>query len=109
MTSETTISIALLFSVVAVIAQVSSIWSNHRKAETDKESDRIEIEKNFVKLNMKLDQLTETMQRRLVDDDKLGKDLEEIKATVIKLNQNTSTLFHYKDDHEERIKQLESR
>lgn len=109
MTPEATISIALLFSVVAVIAQVSSIWSNHRKAEADKESDRIEIEKNFVKLNMKIDQLTETMQRLLVDDDKRGKELEEINATVIKLNQNTNTLFHYKDDHEERIKQLESR
>lgn len=95
MTPEATVSIALLFSIVAVISQISTVWRNHRKAEADSESDRIEIEKNFVKLNMKLDHLTETIQTLLDDDKRRGKELEEIRLEV--------------SNHEERIKQLESR
>lgn len=103
----TTISIALIFSAIAVASQISSILSARKKDRQQEEDKSIEIQKNFVTINLKLDNLAQSVQTLIESDRKRGVELAEVRETLIRVTDRIEALAKSSDDHEKRIKQLE--
>ena len=109
MTPETTVSIALIFSVIAAIGTISTIVSTikrDREAETNKQ---IEIEKNFVKINVKLDDMLENMRKISKSSEDNAERIKEMNGVLIQCTERIQTLFKKSDDHERRLNDLEEK
>lgn len=109
MTPETTVSIALIFSVIAAIGTISTIVSTikrDREAETNKQ---IEIEKNFVKINVKLDDMLENMRKISKSAEDNAERIKEMNGVLIQCTERIQTLFKRSDDHERRLNDLEEK
>lgn len=104
MTGSEGISIALLISVVSIVCVVINTYSGGKKRKTDEieaENNRkIEIEKQFVKVNLKLDEFCNSLNELIRKQDKTAEELQDIKQKLIKDNIRL-------DDHEKRITELE--
>lgn len=120
MTTNDTISIALLLSigsfVIAVINVVLSAKKQTKQSEVEKlnalniENQRqLDIEKNFVKINTKLDDFVDTTKEMMRDNERKTDDLRRLSEIMVKANERIETLFKYKDNHEKRITDLENR
>ena len=111
MTPETSISIALIISLVSIICTVINTFgsdSERRKnSERIDQEDRLGIEKNFVKINVKLDSFMDTTNSIARGQEKSNEALQDLNAKMIQANDRIETLYHYNDDHEQRIKHLE--
>ena len=92
MTSETTISVALIISLVSIACTLYNTFSGSKKSQKEQMEQEIErrasMKEEFVKVNLKLD----TFCRQL----------EEL---IRKLDKTDERL----DDHEKRITNLESK
>lgn len=106
---DKTISIALIFSGVAMLSQIYTIWTTYKKAQSENEQKNIEVEKNFIKLELKLDDFQNNISLMFQNLEKHTVKLEQISNELIKCNERIATLFKYKDDHELRIKHLEGK
>lgn len=109
MTPETTVSIALIFSVIAAIGTISTIVSTikrDRDAETNKQ---IEIEKNFVKINVKLDDMLETIRKISKSSEDNAERIKDMNGVLIQCTERIQTLFKKSDDHERRLNDLEEK
>ena len=109
MTPETTVSIALIFSVIAAIGTISTIVSTikrDREAETNKQ---IEIEKNFVKIKVKLDDMLENMRKISKSAEDNAERIKEMNGVLIQCTERIQTLFKRSDDHERRLNDLEEK
>lgn len=104
-----TISVALVFSVVAAAGTLYSIWNQHKKNVEEEERKARAQEKNFVKLDVKMDSVLGTTASILSKQEQYASKLEHLSGDIIKSNERIETLFHYKDDHEQRIKKLEGK
>lgn len=109
---ETSISIALLISIVAIACTLFNTFSGQESrqrenAESDKRRD-VDIERNFVKINVKLDSFCETSNTMLRNQEKSSDAIKDLTNQVTKISEQISTLYHYKDEHEKRITNLES-
>ena len=104
-----TISVALIFSFIAVFSQLYSVYNNHKKNEEEEERKEIEIEKSFMRLDLKLDHFQETTATMLQRQEDHAVRMEKLSGEIIKSNERIATLFKYKDDHEMRIKKLEEK
>lgn len=109
MDGTTTISLALIFSIVAVASQVYSIYNAHKKNKDEDDRKDIEMEKNFMKLDLKLDHFQETTATMLQKQEEHAVRMERLSGEIIKSNERIATLFRYKDDHETRLKKLEGK
>lgn len=107
--NETTISLALIFSIVAVASQVYNIWSTSKKNHEADERKAIEIEKNFVELGVKLDYFQKSTDTMLDRQEQHAVRMENLSGQIIKSNERIETLFKYKDDHELRLQKLEGK
>ena len=102
-------SIALIFSVIAAIGTISSIVSTikrDRDAETNKQ---IEIERNFVKINVKLDDMLETIRKISKSSEDNAERIKEMNGVLIQCTERIQTLFKKADDHERRLNDLEAK
>lgn len=106
---STTISVALLFSFIAVASQLYGMWNNHKKNQENEENKAVEIEKNFIKLDLKIDQYQKSTDTILARQDQHAVRMETLSGELIRSNERIETLFKYKDDHEVRIKHLEEK
>ena len=109
LTPETTVSIALIFSLIAAIGTISSIVSTikkDREAETNKQ---VEIEKNFVKINVKLDDMLENIRKISKSSEDNAERIKEMNGVLIQCTERIQTLFKRSDDHERRINDLEKK
>ena len=111
MTANDTISIAMILSVGSfVVALVGVILNARKQSKEDAEYKEKTIEaenqrqltltENFVKVNLKLETLTDTMNQIVVKSDKTS---EEIRTITEKIIENRMIL----DNHEKRITELE--
>ena len=106
---ETTVSIALIFSVIAAIGTISTIVSTikrDREAETNKQ---VEIEKNFVKINVKLDDMLESIRKISKSTEDNSERIKDMNGALIQCTERIQTLFKRSDDHERRINDLEEK
>lgn len=109
MNPETSLSLSLIFAIVAVIGTFVSIFNNiknNRDKETEKQMD---IEKKFIHVNDKLDVLSTNLSELIRRDEINITELKRINETLILQNERLEALFRYKDEHERRIKNLENK
>ena len=120
MTPDTTISITLLISVISImIAVVNSVRAGRKdtQAEIDAETRRrneenarqMDIEKNFVKINVKLDDFCDTSKKLMQENKEKTDQLRQVTERLAIISERCDTLFKYKDDHEKRLVALEKR
>jgi len=104
-----TISVALIFSLIAVASQLYSMWNNHKKNQEEEKRKALEVEKNFIKLDVKLDNVIGSTQSILEKQDQNTAKIEKVSGEIIKANEQIVTLFKSRDNHEERISHLEGK
>lgn len=113
MTPDTTISVALLISIVSIVCTMINTLTGGKKWQEEQNarenSRQIEIEKNFVKINVKLDDFCDTTRQLLADGNEKTEQLKKVSEQLILVSEQVRTLFKYKDDHEKRISDLEKR
>lgn len=120
MTTNDSVSIALLLAVGSFVIAVLNVIISARKERKEFEAEKLnativenqkqlDIEKNFVKINTKLDDFVETTKQMMRDNEHKTDDLRRLSENMIKVNERVETLFKYKDDHEKRISDLEDR
>lgn len=69
----------------------------------------MDIEKNFVKINVKLDDFCDTTKKMMAESNEKTEQLKKVSEQLIIVTERVNTLFKYKDDHEARIKGLEDK
>ena len=108
---DTTISITLLISLISLGCSVFNTFSGGRKdlkAQEEKESARqLDIEKNFVKINVKLDDFCDTSRKLMEENTKKTDELKSVSERLVQVTEKVNILFKYNDDHANRIKALE--
>ena len=120
MNSDTTISITLLISIISImLAIISSVRAGRKdtQAEIDAEARRrneenarqMDIEKNFVKINVKLDDFCDTSKKLMQENKEKTDQLRQVTERLAIISERCDTLFKYKDDHEKRLEELEKR
>lgn len=104
---EVTVSLSLIFSIIAAIGVVFNIFSTHRRDEEADNKKEIEMQKNFTKIEVKLDEFGRQMSEVVRRSEKSGDKIEAIGQEITKQNERINTLFRLNDDHERRLKELE--
>lgn len=106
---SSTISVALIFSVIAAAGTLYNIWNNHQKNQAEAERKAVEAEKNFLRLEVKLDNVLGQTNNILDKQEQQAVRIEQLSGEIIKSNERIATLFRYKDDHENRLQKLEGK
>lgn len=113
MNPEASISIALLISLTSLACTLINTFAGGKKRQeeqAEREKNRqMEIEKNFVKINMKLDDFCDTTKKMMAENGEKAEQLKNVSEQIVLVKERVNTLFKYKDDHEERIKGLEEK
>lgn len=113
MTPETSVSIALLISLTSLACTLINTFAGGKKRQeeqAEREKNRqMEIEKNFIKINMKLDDFCDTTKKLMSENSEKTEQLKNVSEQILLVKERVNTLFKYKDDHEERIKGLEDK
>lgn len=111
MNTDTSISIALLISLTSLACTLINTFAGGKKRQeeqAEREKNRqMEIEKNFVKINMKLDDFCDTTKKLMAENGEKAEQLKKVSEQIVLVKERVNTLFKYKDDHEARIKELE--
>ena len=112
MTSEASVSIALLISLTSLACQLINTFAGGKKRQeeqAEREKNRqMDIEKNFVKINVKLDDFCDTTKKMMAENSEKTEQLKKVSEQMVLVTERVNTLYKYKDDHEARIKELEN-
>ena len=111
MTPETSVSIALLISLTSLACTLINTFAGGKKRQeeqAEREKNRqMDIEKNFVKINVKLDDFCDTTKKIMAENSEKTEQLKNVSEQLILVTERVNTLYKYHDDHEKRIKELE--
>lgn len=112
MTPETSVSIALIITLTSLACTLINTFAGGKKRQeelVEREKNRqMDIEKNFVKINVKLDDFCDTTKKMMAENGEKTEQLKKVSEQLILITERVNTLFKYKDDHESRIKELEN-
>lgn len=113
MTAEASVSIALLISLTSLACTLINTFAGGKKRQeeqAEREKNRqLDVEKNFVKINVKLDDFCDTTKKMMADNGEKTEQLKKVSEQLILVTERVNTLFKYKDNHEQRIKGLEDK
>lgn len=113
MNPETSVSIALLISLTSLACTLINTFAGGKKRQeeqAERENNRqMEIEKNFVKINMKLDDFCDTTKKMMAENCEKAEQLKNVSEQIVLVKERVNTLLKYEDDHEARIKELEEK
>lgn len=113
MNPETSVSIALLISLTSLACTLINTFAGGKKRQeeqAEREKNRqMDIEKNFVKINLKLDDFCDTTKKMMAENSEKAEQLKNVSEQIVLVKERVTTLFKYKDDHEARIKELEDK
>lgn len=113
MNTDTSISIALLISLTSLACTLINTFAGGKKRQeeqAEREKNRqMDIEKNFVKINVKLDEFCDTTKKMMEENSEKTEQLKNVSEQLVLIKERVNTLFKYKDDHEARIKELEDK
>lgn len=111
-TAETSISIALLISIASLVCTViNTVGGGQKRAkdETDRDNARqMDIEKNFVRVNVKLDDFCDTSRKFMDENRRNAAELKRISEQLVSVSEKMNTLYGFYEDHENRIRNLEN-
>ena len=112
MTPETSVSLALLISLTSLACTLINTFAGGKKRQeeqAEREKDRqLDVEKNFVKINVKLDDFCDTTKKMMAENGEKTEQLKKVSEQLVLVSERVNTLFKYKDDHEARLKELEN-
>lgn len=112
MNPETSVSIALLISLTSLACTLINTFAGGKKRQeeqAEREKNRqMDIEKNFVKINVKLDNFCDTTKKMMTENSEKTEQLKKVSEQMVLVTERVNTLYRYKDDHEARIKELEN-
>ena len=112
MNPETSVSIALLISLTSLACTLINTFAGGKKRQeeqAEREKNRqMDIEKNFVKINVKLDNFCDTTKKMMTENSEKTEQLKKLSEQMVLVTERVNTLYKYKDDHEARIKELEN-
>lgn len=112
MTPEASVSIALLISLTSLACTLINTFAGGKKRQeeqAEREKNRqLDVEKNFVKINVKLDDFCDTTKKMMAENGVKTEQLKKVSEQLIIVTERVNTLFKYKDDHEARLKELEN-
>lgn len=112
MTPEASVSIALLISLTSLACTLINTFAGGKKRQeeqAEREKNRqLDVEKNFVKINVKLDDFCDTTKKMMADNSEKTEQLKKVSEQLILITERVNTLFKYKDNHEARLKELEN-
>lgn len=113
MTAEASVSIALLISLTSLACTFINTFAGGKKRQeeqAEREKNRqLDVEKNFVKINVKLDDFCDTTKKMMADNGEKTEQLKKVSEQLILVTERVNMLFKYKDNHEQRIKGLEDK
>jgi hypothetical protein len=109
MSPDTTISVSLILSVISCVGVIVAIISTFKKDNESRTNEKLDIEKNFVKVNVKLDNFCDSINALVKQNEKATDEIRYIRDHLVRNEENIEMLFRYHDDHEERIKRLEDK
>ena len=98
--SDITISLSFLFSIVSVIGVVVAIVSSLKKNQEEEANKQLDIEKHFVKIDMKLDNFMDSTNRILKNQEKSNDQIQELSEKLIAHDKEL-------ENHDQRLKKLE--
>ena len=105
--SDTTIGLTVLLSIMSAVGVVFSISMSLKKDHREEEERRIELAGQFAKINVKLDQVFMTLSETSHKTDRTMDELKGANIAIARCDERIETLFKYHDDHEKRITDLE--
>jgi septal ring factor EnvC (AmiA/AmiB activator) len=106
LTESTTISIGLLLVIGGLLVNIIVSVSARKHAD---EAKHLELEKNFVKQDVKLDTISNNTISLAKDFNRQAERTEKLTEIAIQNSERITTLFNRLDDHEERITKLEGK
>lgn len=118
MNSDSTVTFAFLFSVISTIGVFYSIYSSSKAGRKKEENDHLTKQaeemrqtiknvEQFTKINCKLDQLNITTKNIQMTNEVQNNEMKEVNKTLTNLNKDITTLFEFKKDTEDKIKEHE--
>lgn len=112
MTPEASVSIALLISLTSLACTLINTFAGGKKRQeeqAEREKNRqMDIEKNFVKINVKIDEFYDMSKKMMAENGEKTEQLKNVSEQLILVTERVKTLFKYEDNHEARIKELEN-
>lgn len=109
MSPNTTISLSLLCSFVTMIGCIVTIYGVFRTKTKDNTAKELNIEKNFVKINMKLDEFCRNISDLVKKADASATTMSEVQRTLVAVDGRLSNHDHVLDTHEMRLRELEEK
>jgi hypothetical protein len=100
MNADTQISLSLIFSVLASLGVIVAIVQAFKKDNDTRTKEKLDIEKNFVKINLKLDTFCDDVKEILKNQEKSNDELRQLSERAIKDHERI-------EDHERRLTKLE--
>lgn len=107
MNTTITISFAVICAVAALGSQLYSVWNGHKKNVEDQKREKIDLEKNLLKLDMKLDNVNAQINTLVKYNESTTAELKFIDESIIKFNEQMKAAWRKIDDHEIRITSIE--
>ena len=98
--NDFTITASFLFSVIAVLGVVSTMWANHKKNQSKQEAREVDIQRNFASIEIKLDNLTTTLAELRRTSETTSSELRLLSEAIARSDEQIKTLF-------DRIERLE--
>lgn len=92
MLMDLTVSVALIFSIIAAAGTIVTIFSTFNKQHENEEQRRLDVEKNFVKLNVKLDGFCDDMRKMVGQVESEQRKSNELLNRIIRLEERVNQL-----------------
>ena len=97
MTSETSVSIALLISLTSLACTLINTFAGGKKRQeeqAEREKNRqMDIEKNFVKINVKLDDFCDTTKKMMAENSEKTEQLKKVSEQMVLVTERVNTLY----------------
>lgn len=99
---NTTVSLALLVSIISVVGSFISIWRNKRKDDEQTAARKEKALEERVKMNVKLDSLCSTTNQILVENKQYLNEISDLKRRVSILEKTCVVYKQYINKEEEK-------
>lgn len=109
MGTEATVSLSLIFSIISMVGVLGNIIVSLRRETESSKQKEIAIEKHFVQLDVKFDELIIHINNIDKSGDRTSEKLDNLSQEIAKTNERIGTLFRLHDEHEKRIINLETK
>ena len=108
-TLDTSISVSLIFSVVSMIGVIVSMYATFHSRKDKKDEKNIDIQKQFLTLNLKLDEFGRNLVTLTRTTEKNTDIINEIRNELVRHEEQFDDMDNTIKDHEQRLRELESR